>query len=75
MRNGPKEYSNVIIGGLYLMEAYIVHQSGYRERANIETHPYPELPDSLFMIRMAYRGRDGERHRQYVNLQFIKREE
>ncbi|MEO0240731.1 MAG: T9SS type A sorting domain-containing protein [candidate division WOR-3 bacterium] len=75
LRNGPVSHSNVIIGGLYFMEAYIIHPSGYRERANIETHPYQGLPDSLFMIRMAYRGRDGERHRQHENLQFIKRGE
>ncbi len=75
LRNGPVSQSNVTVGGLYFMEAYIVHPSGYRERANIETHPYPGLPDSLFMIRMAYRGRDGQRHRQYDNLQFIRREQ
>lgn len=75
LRNGPISQSNVTVGGLYFMEAYIVHPSGYRERANIETHPYQGLPDSLFMIRMAYRGRDGQRHRQYDNLQFIRREQ
>lgn len=75
LRNGPRTQSNVTVGGLYFMEAYIVHPSGYRERANIETHPYDGLPDSLFMIRMTYRGRDGQRHRQYDNLQFIRREQ
>ncbi|MEO0022573.1 MAG: T9SS type A sorting domain-containing protein [candidate division WOR-3 bacterium] len=74
LRNGPSEQSNVTIGGVYFLEAYIVHPSGYRERANIETHPYHGLPDSLFMLRMAYRGRDGQRHRQYENLQFVRRE-
>ncbi len=74
IRNGPSHRSNVTIGGIYFLEAYIVDPSGYRERANIETHPYSGLPDSLFMLRMAYRGRDGERHRQQENLQFVRRE-
>lgn len=73
LRNGDISESNVIIGGLYFLEAYIIHPSGYRERANIETHPSEGLPDSLFMIRMAYRGRDGQRHRQHDNLQYIRR--
>ncbi len=75
LRNGNISESNVIIGGLYFIEAYIVHPSGYRERANIETHPSYGLPDTLFMIRMAYRGRDGQRHRQQDNLKYIRRGE
>ncbi|MEO0292681.1 MAG: T9SS type A sorting domain-containing protein [candidate division WOR-3 bacterium] len=74
LRNGSKEKSNVVVGGLYFMEAY-VKEGPWRDRANLETHPpHMEIPDSLFMLRMAYRGRDGERHRQEENLQYIRRE-
>jgi len=76
MRNGPKSASNAEIGGIYFMEAYIIHPSGYRERANIETHPSePGTPDDEFMLRMTYRGRDGIRHRQQVNKKYVKREQ
>lgn len=68
LRNGPRSQSNVNVGGLYFMEAYIIHPSGYRERANIETHPRYDVPDTQFILRMAYRGRDGQRHRQNINI-------
>lgn len=75
LRNGPHSQSNVVVGGLYFLEAYIVHPSGYRERANLETHPRSQLPDSQFILRMAYRGRDGQRHRQQTNIPILNREQ
>lgn len=74
LRNGPRSQSNVVIGGLYFMEAYIIHPSGYRERANLETHPNAQLPDRQFILRMTYRGRDGQRHRQQINIPVLNRE-
>jgi len=73
------DYSNAAVGGIYIMEAF-VKSGSWRDRADIEMvdpgnvvglEPGQTLDGSTFLLRMAYRGRDGGRdgHRQSVMIQ------
>lgn len=69
-----KNSTEAVVGGIYLLEATVTTGS-WRDRGNIEItdsnaaagfEPGQTLNDSTFILRMAYRGRDGGRdgHRQ-----------
>lgn len=73
------DYLNAALGGIYLMQAYI-RSGAWRDRADIEIvdannaeglEPGQILSPGTFLLRMAYRGRDGSRegHRQSEMIQ------
>jgi hypothetical protein len=77
------DFTNAAMGGIYILEAYI--KSGvYRGRADIEIvysggggelGEGQVLSEETFLLRMAYRGKDGGRdgHRQMINIQAPRR--